>query len=210
MNIFKAIVVIFVLQFIGGCYPDLSISPIESDTVFTNRHPDAIFSDYKYYRLADTIQRLNNMGEYDSVPRPYDQLIIDKVENNLNSIGYVRLLEGSEIEADVDIFISDLSAVYVIQFWNYIPYWYYYGHHIGYENSLYAYYPVALPTSVLLVPKSNIMVDMVQYVFSPIPENDTLVVCWRGITTGIYDTEMQSRLTRNIDQMFYQSPYLNN
>ncbi len=201
----KSIIGVFVLILLGGCYPDLSISPVESDSVYTNRHPDAHFTEYKYYRLADSVLRLNEYGEFILGEGQYDQLIIDQVEENLNSRGFIKLVEGDIMKADIDVYISDLSAISVMQFWNYVPYWYY---TLGDDSNADAYYPIAPPTSVMQIPISSIMVDMVQHAPSTTKEDDTLSIYWRGLCSGIYDIEMDSRMVRNINQMFFQSPYI--
>ena len=204
MPMFRNIIIGFILLILVGCYPDSSISPAESDTVYTYRRPDVDFADYKTYHLIDSILRIDDYIDLNNTEGPYDQLILQRVEENFNARGYVKLIGDNAENASVNIYVSDLSAINIVQYWNYIPYWIF-------TNDAYvqgtAYFPVSLPSSTLIVPESNIIIDMIPNDFVTIPE-DTLKVYWRGVTKGIYDINMQDRLIRNIDQMFFQSPYL--
>ena len=209
MSLFKYLILGLIVFSLGGCYPDSSISPVESDSVYTNYNPIANFSDYKYYSLTDSVLRFDNNGEYYGGIGQYDDLILDRVEQNLDARGFVKIVEGDIIEANVNVVVSDLTALTITSYWNYIPYWYYAGYWGDLpNNSSYAYYPGAVPTSVSLALYSNIVVDMIEASKPVIIENDTLDVYWRAIATGIYDIKMDARMTRNIDQMFFQSPYL--
>jgi len=208
MTFIRNIIISFIIVFLAGCYPESNILPEESDTVYTNAHPDANFHNYKYYQLADSVLRINDYGETIVIRGTYDQLVIDRVAENLNANGFVRVTDKDTITADVDVFISDLSSITITQFWNYIPYWYYTGLNSYNSETAYAYFPLGFPTSQLIALRSNIIVDMVDHEAVIIDNQTTYPVYWRAVTTGVYNNNMYSRLVRNIDQMFFQSPYL--
>jgi len=200
MNWNRLLGLIVIWLLLGGCYPDSSISPEESDAVFTFRDKDFDFSEQAYYYLVDSVLRYNNEGEYVEDKGQYDNLILSRVKENLDARGFISKEEYDS--TSLRVLVSDMSAVSIISYWEYIPYWsYYYCDEVSYP-----YCPWQAPTAVSFVSQSNILVDIVCPEVSI--KNDTINVAWRGITNGIYNSSMEARLKRNIDQMFYQSPYL--
>ena len=211
MTNLRNIIVLFMILGLSGCYPDSSIPPEESDTVYTSYDKNADFYNYKYYQLSDSVLRIDNQGEMISGKGRYDDLILSRVDRNLQALGYINIELNDTLKADVSIIVSDLSYVSVTYYWDYFPYWYYYQWWDNYptdENGMPydAYYPLSPPTGILASSQSNILVDMVESDFEP--NQESVSIYWRGLTTGIYGAYMESRLLRNIDQMFYQSPYL--
>jgi len=207
MNFMRVSLLLLIVFFMGGCYPDSEISPEESDTVQTSYLPGTNFSKFTYYKMPDSVLR---SGNYIYSKGPYDDLILQKIDVNLKARGYQRLLAQDTTTADFYIIVSDLSFISISYYWNYIPYWYYYpDYYFPFDdngNYYDAYFSLAPPSSVSWFPQSNFMVDMVENRL--ISEDGNLPIYWRGITTGVMDTGMQDRLARNIDQMFFQSPYL--
>ncbi len=211
MTKLRNIIVLFIILGLSGCYPDSSIPPEESDTVYTSYNKDADFYNYKYYQISDSVLRIDDYGEVVMGQGRYDDLILRRVNQNLQSLGYINIAVNDTLKADVSIIVSDLSFLSISYYWNYIPYGYYYQWWDNYptdENDVFydAYYAISAPAGIFASAQSNIMIDMVESDFEP--NQESVSIYWRGLTTGIYSAYMESRLLKNIDQMFYQSPYL--
>jgi len=210
MKFYRLGIVLFVLISLGGCYPDSEISPDESDTVKTSYLKGTDFSQLKYYQMPDSVLRVDDSGNYVSRRGQYDELILQRVDDQLQARGFQKLIASDTMQADFYMIVSDLSYVSLSYYWNYIPYWYYYPDYYfptdedgNYYNAYFAENP---PTAISCFPQSNVMIDMVEARFAPSQGN--VPIYWRGLATGIAGAYMSDRMTRNIDQMFFQSPYL--
>lgn len=194
-------VLIIIALLFTSCYPDAKISPAETDTVSTSYVRGTPFSDFKYYQLVDSVMRIDNAGNVDYEEGIYDQLIIERMNKNLQIREYENVTNFPDSTADFHVIISDLSSIQVSYYWSYIPYGSFYW---GYDQSN-GFYSTPLPNYVTVSANSYYMVDIIEA--NSVKSSD-IPIFWRGIMQGIYTQSMDKRLQDNLDIMFIQSPYL--
>ncbi|NPD45207.1 MULTISPECIES: DUF4136 domain-containing protein [unclassified Lentimicrobium] len=192
---------IVLAMLVSSCYPDAGISPAETDTVRTSFVSGTDFSLFTYYQIADSVIRIDNEGNVYYEWMKYDEAILNQVDKNLQTKGYLNIADFPDSIADFNVVVSDLSAVQISYYWSYFPYGSYYW---GSEQAN-GYYPMPPPDYMFVSATSYIMVDITDS--DPILVTD-IPIYWRGIAQGIYSSEMGTRITNSIDIMFIQSSYL--
>lgn len=198
-SIYKFYYLIFLALVLTSCYPEAEISPAETDTVSTSFVSGTDFSGFKYYQIADSIMRVDQYGNVFYVWGNYDEFILNRLDKNLRLRGYLNISEFPDSTADFSVMVSDLSTVQVSYYWSYIPYGSYYN-----EQSN-GFYPLPYPDYMFVSATSYIMVDILEA--NPNKVSD-IPIYWRGITQGVYSSDMETRLGNSIDIMFIQSSYL--
>jgi len=193
--------------FLWSCYPDSGLTSIEDyDLVVTQYDPEQDFSEFSTYAMPDSVIHLVGEGKEDEINRDYDEQILAQVERNMNDLNYTRIFPGDPGTADIILTVYATSTQWKGYSWvgggGYWDWWGYPGY------PWYPYYPgYAVPyeftTGTVLIE----MGDVNDYD----PEQDRLPIRWGAGINGLLDdskTNIQYRLTRNIDQCFTQSPYL--
>lgn len=201
IRIYKFYYLIVLAILVSSCYPDAGISPSETDTVSTSFVSGTDFSGFKYYQIADSVMRIDYEGNVYYDWAKYDETILNRLDQNLQSRGYLNINDFPDSIADFKVVISDLSAVQLSYYWSYIPYGtYYWGH-----QEAHGFYPLPPPNYMFVSTTSYIMVDVIDADTSLVSD---IPVFWRGIVQGVYTSEMETRITNSIDIMFVQSSYL--
>jgi hypothetical protein len=136
----------------------------------------------------------------------FDDEILETLEDNLNALGWTRAVGADTTTADIvvtsAVFGQDNTTCYA--WWDYWGYWWgYYPPYPGYG------YPGYVSCSSF---KTGTLI--VQMVDRSIEAGDNeLPIYWLGALNGLVEGNNQSiaqRIKSSIDQMFEQSPYLNN
>jgi len=201
IRIYKFYYLIILAILVSSCYPDAGISPAETDTVNTSFVKGTDFSVFKFYQITDSIMRIDPEGNVYYERGKYEESILNRLDRNLQTRGYLNIVDYPDSIADFNVVVSDLSAVQVSYYWSYIPYgrfcW-------GYEEAN-GFYPLPPPDYMFVSATSYLMVDIIDVNLSLMSE---IPIYWRGIVQGIYSSEMEARITNSIDVMFIQSPYL--
>src|SRR5215475_1620989 len=71
-----------------GCYPNDELSVTDLDLVATFRAPAANFSTKHSYAMGDTLAQAPGQGGV--INRQYEAQIIDLINTNMTSLGYVK------------------------------------------------------------------------------------------------------------------------
>jgi len=197
------------------CYPGGPTDLSELDVVVTSYDVAFDFSKPKTYALPDSVAHLGDPNEagYVELSRDYDDLILQRVEAELNAIGWTRELDPETNGADVFVLPSAVgSTTWVLSSyypsypgWGWYPGWGYYpGYGPGYG---WGYPPYYTATSYST---GTLFIDMVDPSAAD-PVEMTIPVRWTGTLSALLGSSAaptDQRITDGIQQAFVQSPYL--
>lgn len=207
---------------ISACYPDGAEYVDELDLVITVENPDANYSALSTYVIPDTIMFISN-NENARLDEEVEQQILQQVNNRFQQNGWVASNAPASNGSDVLIAVSLLENVNLNiitgGWWNYWggwPGWGYYppfppgGYYPGYPgypgfccySGIYSY-----TTGTLIIE----MVDPNEIPDETGSEPEPIPLLWAGAINGLLegsDANLSSRLSRGLDQMFIDSPYL--
>ena len=194
--------------FVAGlsCYRDYGLTTADYDMVLTLSDPEAIFSDYVYYALPDTVIHPVPEGEQDDLPRDHDARIISDVVRNMNALGYTRVDTNAANPPDVVVLLAAIKSEWQVSSWYPGGWWGWYPWYPG--GGWYPYYPGYGYTYNFST--GTIFITMIDYEkWDPDNAGDSPV--WGAALNGLAgDTRSgtATRITNGINQAFAQSPYL--
>ena len=202
-----------------SCNPEFKASVDELDLAITTYDDTQDFDQISTFYMEDTIIFIeDDEVEIQRESNATEQHILDQVRQNLLDIGWEEITDttSDENSSDVAIMISVLEAdiyyyyTYWWDWWYWYPWDWWYPGYPGYPG--YPTYPT-YPSYGYTV--GTLLVDMVNTDrISPPVEGDPsikLPIIWSGVVNGILsgsDENIQSRLTKQIRQVFVQSDYL--
>ena len=207
---------IYLIPFAGliaSCSPEIDLSTEEKDIAVTQYDKEQDFSLLNTFYMYDTVMYVTDEKPTPNEGHNHDDLIISTVRQNLLSYGWTEVTDTINNVADVAILLSTLKVdvYYYYQYWNY--YWGWYpgwggGYYPGYPNWGVSY---GYSAGTVLVDMMNRAGDLS---VSDDPDNPRvdLPLVWSGGVNGILSgsqENIESRLSRQLNQVFVQSPYLN-
>jgi len=195
----------FVALTLVSCYPGTIESTEELGTVTTLFDPNEDFTQNNTYSLADTIVHICEglPGDTDCIPisRQFDDQILDKVEAEMNALGYTRVDFDENNPPDVLVEVSAIARKGYAIIGSYCDYWYWY-------YPYYCYYPPMWTT--VEYETGSVIVTMTEP-DRPDSENPPRIpIVWAGVVNGVLSnaTTNAQRALDGIGQAFAQSPYL--
>jgi len=200
----KKLIYLLLFGLLVGCYPKGPKYVSELDLAVTNYDDSFDFSEADTYILVDSVFHGEDDGD---VSRAYDQEIINRVESNMNNIGYTRVDAPNnpagwlQTDADIVITISAWSSTSVNYYGGYYPpYW---GGGWGW------YYPPGwgfVTTNTF----GSVLIDMSD---PTTYQDDQVGIIWSGLINGMVDnsspSSIRSRIDTEIDQCFAHPPFNN-
>ncbi|MDE6451907.1 MAG: DUF4136 domain-containing protein [Odoribacter sp.] len=192
-------------QFMVSCYPEGADKIQDYDVAMTNYDKSADFGTFTTFSIADTIVYFSN-DQGTTLSHQFDQAIVDLVTENFENRGYV-LVDTTENPS----FVVTISAFSNVNYAYYMDNWYnnwswYWGWWGGPFSPYYPWYPV----SVYSYRTGSVVIDMIS---TTVRSDGKANVVWTGIADGLLqgsDSFIRSRLDKQINQCFIQSPYLSN
>jgi hypothetical protein len=182
---------IVVLQ---SCYPGDELTYSDTDIVATFYDKNADFANYNTYIMSDTIYTFNDENQSlvpaDDVTNETD--ILKRIKSNLKEIGFDSTSTPSEADVVIAVIVTSSTWVGGGCYYGYWSYWYPY-----YSWCYPVYYTYDTGTIIIA------MIDK-----SVTEERPGL---WIATINGLLsdsNADLQSRINKNIDQAFSQSPYL--
>jgi hypothetical protein len=199
---------------VTGCYPDKIDYIDEYDLAGTHYDEEVDFSQFSTFHLVDTIIHVTEDGEDDpNLDREHDEFILELIRENMLDLGYTEVVAPDSLNRpDVALLVEAMT----VDWYTYYSYWYdYWGWYPGWGwwgpgYPIYPGYPWypgggyynSYTTGTLIIE----MLD------TDIPANDDPPnVVWMGLIDGILTysgSGAQARLEKQINQVFDQSPYL--
>ena len=195
-------------QLVVSCYPEGADNVEDYDVAMTTYDKSADFSTFSTFSMPDSIVYFSN-DKNTTVNHQFDDAILQVVRNNFVNLGYQEMANPTETDKpNFVVMVSGFSNVnygYFINNWYNNWNWYWTGWWPGWGYD--PYYPWA-PISVYSYRTGSIVVEMV----STTPRaDDKIPVLWTGIADGLLQgstAPIQSRVTKELNQCFNQSPYL--
>lgn len=194
---------------ITACYPGGAEFVDELDIVSTNYDEDFNFAAEMTYSLPDCVIEIDDSdfgdpgGELpDCISDQFSDEILSKIRENMTAYGFTEVDESED--PDLVFLVSAMETTTLYYFYDPSWWWWYYpgwgpGWGWGYP------YP---PAYVSGYTSGTIFMQMSD------PdgiEGDKVPVHWNGIINGLLqgsNSNILSRIDRNVDQAFEQSPYL--
>lgn len=210
-----ALVLVGLSLALGACYPG-SISDVsETDVVATLYDKEAPWGSISVVTVLDTVIQFVPEGETDpiEVSRDYDQRIIQNVRDGFAAYGYSFIDQGdvtdtNQPDAFVLIRMTASRTTVIWQSWNWWGYWGWYPGWPGWGPGWGWGYPPCCNYGASSFVTGTILVDMLD---AEGAANDTVPVFWGMGINGVAGTTAggtESRITRDINAGFEQSPYL--
>jgi hypothetical protein len=210
-----ALVLVGLSLMFAACYPG-SISDVsQTDVVATFYDKEASWGTLGVVTVLDTVVHVIAEDATDTIdiPRDYDQTIIQSVKDGFDAYGYSFIdqddvSETNQPDAFVLISMTASKTTVIWQSWNWWGYWGWYPGYPGWGPGWGWYYPPCCSYGASSWVSGTILVDMLD---AEGAENDTIPVFWSMGINGVAGTTAggtASRITRDINAGFLQSPYL--
>lgn len=198
-----------------GCQKEPDWGKLSNDLlVYTHHDPACDFSQYTTYYLPDSILMLDNTENeprYISVADPRARNIVESIESEMSSRGYVEVDDNSR--ADIGIITSYIKRTNTYVGYDY-PYWWYdfyyywpFDYWDPYYNGWYPYYPYPVTYSYTT---GTLVVEMIALKDAK-KESQQLPFIWTACMAGVESSNQVniSKAISGIYQAFEQSPYIN-
>jgi len=226
MKHFTKIAVLLFLVASFSCHPEYDATLEEMDIAITQYDEELDFSQLQTFYLEDSIIYIEDeeSNSFVSVDRTHEDHIISLVRQNFLDKGWTEVTgpTNGQIDADVSIVLSVLETDIYFYYYYWWDWWYWYPWDWWYPwyDDYYWYpgYPIypgypSYPVEGYTV--GTLFIDMLNMGDVEMPdENDTsfkVPMPWKGAVVGILagsDSRLQERLSKEINQVFEQSPYL--
>lgn len=188
-----------------SCYPGTIESTEELGTVTTLFDPNEDFSQNSTYALADTIMHIceGAPGSTDctTISRAFDDEILDKVEAEMNALGYTRVAFDENDPPDLLVGVSAVARTGYAIIGSYCDWWYWY-------YPYYCYYP---PMWTTVEYETGSVFITLEDPSRPNTANPPRIpIVWAGVVNGVLSsaTTNAQRVLDGIGQAFAQSTYL--
>ncbi len=207
----RFLIVILILPLINvltGCYPDKIDYVGEYDLAITRVNEDTDFSVYTTFSVIDTVIHVTEDGEDDkNLSRSNDEFILAQIRSNMLDMGYTELENPDSITNRPDLLLAvSATTTDFYYYYSYYPYyWGWYGW--GYPGWGYPGYGWGSVGSYTI---GTLIIDMWDTAVDE-PEEYEEGIPWTGIIDGLLSGTASSntqRIGTQIDQLFIQSPYL--
>lgn len=198
-----------------GCQKEPDWGKLSNDLlVYTHHDTLCDFSQYYTYYLPDSVLMLDNSEKeprYISVEDPRARNIVESIESEMNSRGYVEVHDNSS--ADIGIITSYIKRTNTYVGYDY-PYWWYdfyyywpFDYWDPYYNGWYPYYPYPVTYSYTT---GTLVVEMIALKEAK-KESQQLPFIWTACMAGVESSNQVniSKAISGIYQAFEQSPYIN-
>jgi len=212
----QAIWAIPIVVIMASCFPEYDATVEEMDLAITRVGDDQDFSDFHTFYMYDTVMYIvEDEEDLEDLDRTHDAQIISEVRQHLLDLGWTEITDTTNLkdEADVSIMLSALAVdvyYYYTYWWDYWYWWDWYWWYPGYP--IYPIYP-SYPSYGYSV--GTVMVDMLDLKNFETAQRDSekpkVDVIWTGAVNGILvgsDSNISQRLTKQMNQVFTQSSYL--
>ncbi|HSO85216.1 MAG TPA: DUF4136 domain-containing protein [Draconibacterium sp.] len=196
---FLPLVLIAMLSFLWGCYPDGAEYYEDTDVVYTNYEKMYDFKAAGTYSMPDKIVKITgNLTEGEEpefVKEPYNTQVLTRIQENMTKMGYTYI--DTQDATDVDLVL--LPAVWTnTTVYYYYDYWcWYYPYYCGWGWG----YP-----SVSSYTTGTLLMTLVSDDAEFVEPTNVWTSAANGLMSGYGDV---TRVNKAIDQAFKQSPYLN-
>lgn len=194
----------------------------EEDVIFSAHDPSAGFGIYQRYVIVDTIGLVDLTGNnlMDTiVDEPYRTIILNQIDINLLSYGYVKVdsVDSADVVINVNALLNPSGELisqysFVDENGEYEASWwaneYYYGAPDYWGLNAIPLYTYQIP-NYFTANSGTLIIEMLD-LNSLDTANQKIFVPWfGGVRSVLTGSNIENRLVSAINQCFIQSPYLN-
>lgn len=204
LKLFGIVAALALLGSVWACYPGGSKDVTESDVVFTFYDNGADFAQIRTYAMPDRVFEREGSEETSD---QFDELILSEVAKQMAALGYVREAHPDVNGADALVVVSKARQTTTSVGW--VPgggWWPWPGW--GWGPGWGWWYPYPIVTSFTT---GTVFIDM----FDPdvVDPNQSVQIpaLWTAAMNGLVSSNASSttsRIVRDIEQAYRQSPYL--
>jgi Domain of unknown function (DUF4136) len=205
----------------SGCYPDDSLIVEDLDLAITHYDSEQDFSKLSTFYMYDTVVYI---GEDTIGNSSIDDHILAQLSQNLVSSGWTEITDTTNNRDNIDvvIFASILTTDITTYYYNWYDYYYWYpwGWYYPYYDPYYSYYYYPYygsGYSSYSYSIGTVLCEMINVgdlnARDPHGENIgiNVPIIWTGAINGVIsgsNSSIQGRITKQMRQLFDQSPYL--
>jgi len=176
-----------------SCYPGEELTYEDTDIVATFYDNATDFSTLLTYAMPDSVIHVADSSlATGNVNRTYDQQILNEIEENLQRMGFTEAASPDVADIHVAALATTTTWVSGGCYGGYWSYWYPY-----YSWCYPVYYTYTIGTIIIVMAQPD----------KPGDNKGVWVAGLNGLLSDAY-TNTSSRINKNIDQAFNQSPYL--
>ena len=203
---------------LSGCYPDGPEYVDELDIVLTVEDESVDYNSYSSFVMPDSVVFMSN-GRDSELDEDQEEFILSEIADRFISEGWTEVsVIDSNSSSDVIILVSILKNTNISMsygWYGYWDWWYGWGYYPSYGGGYYPYYPGYYSySSIYSYEDGTLMIEMLDPNAPQYDEEnnaDALPLIWAGFVNGFLENSQSSmnyRLSKAIDQMFEDSPYL--
>ena len=197
---------------LASCTPETGLKTAEDyDVVVTLYDREADFGSIRTYLMPDSIVHFEDpQSPGKELSRDYDDLILERVEYNLQAIGYRKETDPDDNDPDIIVMVSATSSQWQALNYSWLPRWGWWGQWPGSTTDWYFQSPYYGRGSVYSFSTGTLLIDMGD-VRDADGDAEDMDGIWTAAMNGILTEESSNapqRLVDFIDRAFDQSPYL--
>jgi hypothetical protein len=208
-TIIGAAVSVFAMLTLASCTPETGPQSIQDyDVVVTLYDKSADFGSIRTYLMPDSVVHFQNSDHpADGISHDYDDLILERVEYNLQAIGYTKETDPEHNAPDVYVLVSAASSQWRAVDYSWLPRWGWWAYWPDAASDWMFMSPYYAGGSVFTFSTGTLLIDMADYRDAD-PENGTMPGAWTAAMNGLLAADTPQRLVDFIDRAFHQSLYL--
>lgn len=197
---------------LASCTPESGLQTADDyDVVITLYDKEADYGSIRTYLMPDSVVHFQNPeSPGQPLSRDYDDLILERVEYNLQAIGYRKETDPEEREPDIIVMVSATSSEWQALSYSWLPRWGWWGQWPGGDADWNYQSPYYSSGNVYSFSTGTLLIDMGDVRYVEEGEEDMPGI-WTAAMNGVLTDESSGtpqKLVDFIDRAFYQSPYL--
>ncbi len=199
------------LATLTSCAPESAFeNAYDYDIVVTLYDKSADYGSIVTYLMPDSVvhfQDPDNPGK--PLSHEYDDLILERVEYNLEAIGYTRETDPGNRDPDIYVLVSATSSQWYAASYSWLPRWGWWPYWPGSSADWIFVGPYYGHGAVYDFTTGTLLIDMADN--RDLEEGEDPPGIWTAAMNGILTDESSNvpqRLVDFIDRAFHQSPYL--
>jgi hypothetical protein len=196
---------------LASCTPETAFETADDyDVVVTLYDKNADYGTIRTYLMPDSVVHFedpDNPGQ--PLSHEYDDLILERVEYNLQAIGYRKETDPENREPDIYVLVSATSSQWYAASYSWLPRWGWWPYWPGSSADWWFSSPYYGRGSAYNFSTGTLLIDVADN--RGLEEDEDPPGIWTAAMNGILtdeSTNAPQRLVDFIDRAFYQSPYL--
>ena len=209
----RCLLIVYLLTFLLGCYPQGADYIDELDLVITNYDASTDFATKKTYSIPDSVIKITgeNFSDPDGNGKPqfvkatYSAVILSQIKKDMELLGWTLVDKRDDPDVVMLVSTTTTTNLYYYYDWGYWG-WYYPGYYPGWGWYYGGYY---YPPYITGYRSGSVFIQMVDN--ANVEEGANIPVLWSCIINGLAEgstADITYRTQLNIDKAFSQSDYL--